>query len=63
MQEHSARPREAANLLGVGLATIWRWARERRDFPRPRRLSSRCTVFDVPELLAWRDAQLQKGAE
>lgn len=53
----SARPKAAAGLLGIGIATLWRWAKERNDFPKPRKLSSRCTVFDVNELLAWRDAQ------
>lgn len=55
----SARPKEAANLLGVGVSTFWRWAKERNDFPKPRKLSNRCTVFDMQELLAWRDAQVK----
>lgn len=53
----SARPKAAAGLLGVGISTLWRWSKERHDFPKARKLSSRCTVFDVAELLAWRDAQ------
>lgn len=53
----SARPKAAAELLGIGLSTFWRFAKERADFPKPRKLSSRCTVFDVAELIAWRDAQ------
>ncbi len=55
----SYRPKQAAELLGIGLATLWRWAKERHDFPKPRKLSSRCTVFDVQELLTWRDAQVE----
>ena len=54
----SARPKDAASLLGVGVSTFWRWAKERADFPKGRKLSSRCTVFDVSELVAWRDAQM-----
>lgn len=53
----SARPKDAASLLGVGVSTFWRWAKERPDFPQPRKLSNRCTIFDVQELIAWRDAQ------
>ncbi len=53
----SARPKAAAELLGIGLSTFWRFAKERADFPKPRKLSARCTVFDVAELIAWRDAQ------
>lgn len=58
VQTQSARPKEAADLLGVSASTIWKWIRERPDFPKPRKLSSRCTVFDVAELVAWRDAQM-----
>ena len=54
----SARPKDAANLLGVGVSTFWRWAKERPGFPAARKLSPRCTVFDVAELVAWRDAQM-----
>jgi prophage regulatory protein len=58
----SYRPAQAAELLGISRATLWRWVAERHDFPRPRNLSRRCTVFDGAELLAWRDAQAQKAA-
>lgn len=58
----SARPQQAAELLGIGVSTLWRWAKERHDFPKPRKLSSRTTVFDVAELLNWRDAQMSKAA-
>jgi len=53
----SFRPKKAAEFLDVGLSTFWRWSKEREDFPKPRRLSARCTVFDSGELVAWRDAQ------
>ncbi|MDH1675843.1 helix-turn-helix transcriptional regulator [Comamonas aquatica] len=56
----SARPKAAASLLGVGVSTFWRWAKEREDFPKARKLSSSCTVFDVQELMAWRDAQAKQ---
>lgn len=46
-------------MLGVGVSTFWRWAKERPGFPKARKLSSRCTVFDVAELMAWRDAQME----
>lgn len=58
----SIRPKTTAELLGIGTSTLWRWAKERNDFPKPRRLSLRCTVFDADEVIAWRDAQLNKGA-
>lgn len=55
----SLRPKHAAEFLGIGRATFWRWVKERSDFPKPRRLSPRCTVFDQAELVAWRDAQVR----
>jgi len=58
----SFRPKQAAEFLGIGAATLWRWAKERADFPKPRRLSKRCTVFDAGELVAWRDSQGTAGA-
>lgn len=53
----SVRPKQAAALLGIGVATFWRWLKDRPDMPKPRKLSPRCTVFDAAELIAWRDAQ------
>jgi prophage regulatory protein len=53
----SYRPSQAAELLGISLPTLWRWIKERQDFPRPMRLSARCTVLDGHSLMAWRDAQ------
>ncbi len=57
MQNKSLRPQHAADYLGISRATLWRWIKERHDFPKPRHLSSRCTVLDQAELIAWRDAQ------
>lgn len=54
----SARFREAAKLLNVGTSTLWRYAATDPTFPRPRRLSARCTLLDIPELLAWRDSKI-----
>jgi prophage regulatory protein len=55
----SARPSQAAALLGVHTSTIWRWVAERHDFPRPRKVGPRTTVFDTAELLAFRDRSLE----
>ncbi len=59
-QCQSIRPKTAAELLGIGTSTFWRWAKERSDFPKARRLSPRCTVFDAQEIITWRDAQAGK---
>lgn len=62
MQEisNSIRPKKAAEMLGISAGCLWRWVKEKPGFPRPRKLSPRCTVFDSHELIAWRDMQ---GAE
>lgn len=52
-----ARPARGAEILGVSLATFWRYLKNNDDFPQPRRLSARCTVFDEGELIAWRDSR------
>lgn len=53
----SLRPKHAAEFLGIGESTLWRWHDTRPDFPRMRRLGKRITVVNVDELIAWRDAQ------
>lgn len=49
---YSIRPKFAAEYLGIGRATLWRWVKERADFPKPRRFSARCVAFDMSELEA-----------
>ena len=53
----SLRMRASAEMLGISVPTLYRWIKEKPDFPRPRQLSARCTVLDQEELVAWRDAQ------
>ena len=56
----SIRPQAAAEFLGISPATLWRWAKERRDFPKARKLSSRalpmmrwsCTVIPMTSAAA-----------
>ena len=62
MASKSYRPKQAAEYLGIGVATFWRWTKERHDFPKMIRLSARCTVVDGDQLVAWRDAQGSKAA-
>ena len=57
----SIRPKQAAALLGIGLATLYRWQAERPDMPRARKLGPRTTVYDRLELLAWRDNSPDAG--
>jgi len=62
MKSQNYRPKQAAEYLGIGVATFWRWAKERPDFPKMIRLSARCTVVDGDQLIAWRDAQFNNPA-
>lgn len=56
----SARPAQAAALFGIHVSSLWRWVAERPDFPRPRKVGPRTTVFDTAELLAFRDKSLKE---
>lgn len=44
------RPRQAADLLGVGLSTFWLIAKNDPDFPSLISLSPRCTVVREQDL-------------
>lgn len=59
-ESRSYRPKQAAELLGIGTATLWRWIKEKPGFPQPIHLSVRCSVIPGDELIAWRDAQARR---
>lgn len=42
------RAKEVAQLLGVGLSTVWLYARQGKITPK--KLSERVTVFDIDEV-------------
>lgn len=51
------RPKQAAEYVGISIATIWRWAKVRPDFPRPRKIGPNATVWmrdDLDSFLAQR---------
>lgn len=43
--------KQVAARYSVSIATIWRWAKERADFPQPRKLGSGSTRWMLDELL------------
>lgn len=56
----SIRSPQARALLGdIGNTTLWRWAKERADFPKPIKLGPKVTVWPLDELIAWRDKQAE----
>lgn len=44
---------QGAVMTGVASSTWWEWARTIPDFPRPIRISARCTRWDEAEITAW----------
>ncbi|SPR99316.1 helix-turn-helix transcriptional regulator [Cupriavidus taiwanensis] len=61
-QSPSLRPRKAAEFLGIGVSTLWRWVNTQPGFPKPISLSERTTVFIEGDLAAWRDKQAKAMA-
>lgn len=53
------RPKQAAEILGVTVRTVWNWVNNRRDegFPRPIPLSKRVTVFPRAEIVSFAEKQ------
>ncbi|QLB63465.1 helix-turn-helix transcriptional regulator [Paraburkholderia caribensis] len=52
-QGRGLRPKQAANHIGISVASLWRYARNRDDFPRPVKLSEGVTIFFEGELNDW----------
>ncbi|TVO53466.1 helix-turn-helix domain-containing protein [Denitromonas halophila] len=50
-------PADAAHFLGVGLSTLWRYARTDPTFPTPARPSTRKTLFPRRDLVAWAESK------
>jgi len=48
MEKKYYRAKEVAVYLGVGIATVWRYAKQGKL--QPKSLSSRVTVFDIDEV-------------
>lgn len=45
-----------AELFGVSVATIWRWAQKNPAFPQPRKVGPRTTRWNSAEVAAWLEA-------
>ena len=44
--------REVAEIVGIGVPTVWKWVAA-RTFPAPIRLSSRATRWRNDEVMGW----------
>lgn len=47
----------AEELGGIGVASVWRLAKNDPTFPKPFKLGSNTTVFDLDALAAWVSAK------
>jgi prophage regulatory protein len=47
------RPKDACRMLGIAAPTLWRWSRERDDFPKPIKLGEATTAWRISELEAF----------
>lgn len=47
------RDKELASMLAVNRSTIWRWAKEKKSFPKPQKMSSGVTVWKIEEINNW----------
>ena len=48
---------ETGARFGVSESTVWRWASERPDFPKPLKLGPRTTRWRLPDLEAFEASQ------
>ena len=42
-----------AQQLNVHRSTLWRWAKDSRDFPKPLKITEGVTLWSVAEVQAW----------
>lgn len=52
LDEQYLTVKEVCQRLSIGKSTVWAWSTENR-FPKPVRLSSRCTRWRLSEIVVW----------
>jgi len=52
MKDTYIRVNEVAEMLSIGVSTIWAWVKVSK-FPPPIKLSERCSVWSVKEINDW----------
>lgn len=48
---------QGSTAAGVAESTWWEWARTIPDFPKPIRISARCTRWNKAEIEAWLESR------
>lgn len=56
------RLKEAAQLLGFSLVTLWRLGETDPTFPKKIRITSRCVGYRLGDLLAWQESRQGSAA-
>ena len=51
--KRALRVRQVANILGIGVSSVWRLAKTEPDFPKPFSLSPRVTVWALEEVVGY----------
>jgi len=59
MAETYLSDNDLARRYGVNRLTVWRWHRERSDFPRVVRLTPGCSRWKLSEIEAWEAAKVE----
>ena len=61
-QPRYERAKEAAQFLKISPSTLWQWAKDRDDFPKPIKAGARVTLFDLTAIQAWLQGQTEGAA-
>lgn len=52
LDEQFLSVKEVCQRLSIGKSTVWAWSMENK-FPKPVRLSSRCTRWRLSDIVSW----------
>jgi predicted DNA-binding transcriptional regulator AlpA len=63
MEDRYFRADEVARYLSIGISTVWIKSKNDEDFPKPRKLSERITVWQKSELDDWVNRNTDDVAE
>jgi predicted DNA-binding transcriptional regulator AlpA len=50
--------KQVALIIGIGPSTVWKWCDSVEGFPKPTKLSARCTRWSLKEVDAFREAAM-----
>lgn len=56
IEEQFLTVKEVSQRLSIGRSTVWAWAYDDK-FPKPVRLSSRCTRWRLSDIISWENSK------